>query len=316
MTPTRTASRAVFLGSSLLLATGSGAWGQTAPAPGPIVVAAIGSTDVLPFFYALREGAFARAGLDVTLQQTPSGVASVTAVVGGAAQIGFSNTLALCVAYGRGIPVELVAPGFRYDVRSPNVTMLVAAGGPVRTAKDLEGRVVAVTGLHDLMAVSTAAWLRRAGADASRVKFVEMPSTAMAAALEAKRVDAVTTYDPYVGLVQAAGGRVFAHPDDVIGGDFLAGGWFALRPWADGHRDELRRFAAVIHDSAGYTNAHWEELIPLISSYSKMSPDLLRTMGRPRVPPALTPALLQPIVDFAAANGELAHAFPAREMLP
>ena len=281
----------------------------------PLLVAPIGSTDMTPFFYALRQGMFERAGLDVTVQQVPSGAASTTAVVGGAVNIGFSNMLALSIARQKGIPVELIAPGVEYDTAAPNVALLVAAASPIKNAKNLEGKVVGVTGLHDLLAVATRAWLDKAGADSSQVKFVEMPPGTMSEALKSSRVDAVAVYEPFMGQIKAAGGRVIGKPYDAIGARFVNAAWFALGPWADRHRDAAIRFARVISQAAAYTNVHYDELIPLVSSFSKIAPETLAQMVHVRVPPSVTPALIQPVIDLSAKYHEIPAAFPAQEML-
>lgn len=307
--------RGLAASSALAGASAAAALAQQAPAPIPIVVAPIGSTDMTPFFYALRQGMFAKAGLDVTVTQAPSGAASTTAVVGGAAQIGFTNLLALSIAYERGIAVDLIAPGVQYDTAAPNVLLLVAADGPVHSAKDLEGRVVAVTGLHDLLAVATTAWIARAGADPAKVRYVEMPPSSMAGALAAQHVDAVAVYDPFMGAIVASGARVLGKPYDALGAPFVNAAWFALRPWADAHHDAALRFAEVIRRAAAYTNPHYDALIPLISSFSKIPPETLAKMVHVRVPTTFTAAQVQPVVDLAAKEHEIPNAFHAREMM-
>jgi ABC-type nitrate/sulfonate/bicarbonate transport system substrate-binding protein len=99
----------------------------------------------------------------------------MTAVVADAAQIGFSNVLALSIAHQRQIPVQLLAPGVEYDSNAPNVALLVARDSQITTAKQCENAVVAVTGLHDLLALATEAWLAKSGVDPGKVKFVEIP---------------------------------------------------------------------------------------------------------------------------------------------
>lgn len=68
---------------------------------------------------------FKAAGLAVTVQLAPSGSVSLLSIVGGAAQIGFVNTLTLTNARDNGIRIDAFAPGGEYDTDAPNARLLV-----------------------------------------------------------------------------------------------------------------------------------------------------------------------------------------------
>lgn len=307
--------RAVFVLLCALLAIGTVASAQTAPRTA-IVLAPIASTDMAEAFYAVQTGMFERAGLDVTIRQAPTGAAAMTAVVGGAAQVGYTNSLALATAHGKGIPVVLLSPGALYRTAIPHAVLLVPADSPLRTAKDLEGHTVAVAGLHDLLGISVVTWIDKNGADPSKVKFVEMPPSTMQAALEAKRIDAAASYEPFLSAaVHAGSAKVFAKPYDAIGLSFLTGAWFALGPWVNDHRAAAIAFAKVLDQSAQYVNGHYDELTPLISSFTKLSPETLHNMVKLYTPPGLKAADLQPVIDAAAKAHEIPAPFQAAQMI-
>src|SRR5579871_3093488 len=115
-----------------------------------IIVTATSPSDTLPFYYAVKNGLFEKAGIDVTVQPSTSGSASILAVVGGAAQFGYANNLSLGQAHLKGIPVTMVAPGGEYSAAAPYAKVLVLPDSGIASAKDLSGKTVAVTGLHDL----------------------------------------------------------------------------------------------------------------------------------------------------------------------
>jgi ABC-type nitrate/sulfonate/bicarbonate transport system substrate-binding protein len=137
----------------------------------------------------------------------------------------------------------------------------------------------------------------------------------MGEALRAGRVDAVAVYDPFMGSIAASDGRVLGRPYDAIGARFVNSAWFALKPWVDGHRDAALRFAKVMSQAAEYTNAHYEALIPLISSFSKIAPDTLAKMVRVQVPSSMPPELIQPVIDLSAGYHEIPASFRARAMM-
>jgi len=286
---------------------------QTAPTP--IVAAPNTAADQVVFYYAQQSGIFARAGLDVTAVAAPSGSASLLAVVAGTANVAFSNTLSLAVAHAKGIPIVLVAPGGLYDTNAPIVRALVTADSEVRSARDLVGRTISVAGLHDLLSLGAIAWLAQGGVAQDQVHFVEIPAGAMLAALQAKRTDAMVVYQPFDVAAINAGARVIAKPYDAIALVFQAGIWFASTAWANEHRDATRRFVAAMHESSVYVNAHFEELFPMISAFTKIDVDMLRKIPRPRFPPALSAALIQPVIDAAAKFHELSAPFRAQEMM-
>jgi NitT/TauT family transport system substrate-binding protein len=281
-----------------------------------IVVAPIASPDCAPVHYALQQGMFGAAGLDVSLVPAPSGAVAMTAVVGGAAQVAYSNILAMSIAYSKGIPVRLLAPGAQYRSTTPYVALLAPRDSTLRNASDLDGRTVAVGGLHDLLTVSVEAWLEKSGVDPTKVKFVEMPPSTMQAALEAKRVDAATTYEPFVSAAVNSGiAKVIARPLDAVGSGFLTGGWFALGPWVNDHRQGAMAFARVLDGASQYVNTHYDDLLPLMADISKLSPETLRHMVKLYVPPKLDPAAVQPVIDAAAHAKEITASFHASDMI-
>lgn len=280
-----------------------------------IVVSTTSPSDTLPFFYAVKNGLFEKAGLDVTVQPSPSGSASILAVVGGAAQLGYANNLSLGQAHLKGIPVTMVAPGGEYNSAAPFAKMLVLPDSGIATAKDLNGKTVAVTGLHDLLALSARAWLDKNGGDPGSVKFVEVPPATMLAALQQKRVDAIALFEPYVSAAEAAGAKAIGAPYDAVSTHFMTACWFGDADWIKDHRDVALRFARVINQAQAYTNPHYTELVPFIAEFSKVPVETLRKMPIVRVPNTMSAALVQPLIDTAARYKEISQAFPVRDMI-
>ena len=291
------------------VATGAGAQatGRTS-----IVVAPTTPVTMVAFYYALNQKMFEQAGLDVTVQAAPSGAASLTSVVAGATQIGWSNLLTLSIAHAKGVPIGVIAPASLHvtvpaDQWDPDGTIIVAGDSPVKTAKDLEGRIVAVSSLTDLYAISMSAWLEKAGVDPSKVKFVEIPQPAMLAAVTERRVDAATLAMPFQLAARTAGARSIGNQFDAIGANWITGAWVAAEPWLSQHRDAAIQFARVMRASAAYTNAHYDQLAPTIAAFTKMPEDLVRKMPHVQIPLSLRAAELQPIVNV----GTKYHVIPA-----
>jgi NitT/TauT family transport system substrate-binding protein len=278
---------------------------QTPRALVPINVSLTLVVDVLPFMYAQQQGLFSRAGLDVSYQLVRSGALALVAVTGGATNIGWSGMLQILTAFSKGAPLQLVGPGGEYLSSAPQTEIFVKADAPLRTPKDLEGRIVGVTGLHDQSAIGVRAWVDAAGGDSTKVQFVEVPFGTQIATLDARRVDAIVVFEPVRSAAYAAGERSLGRPFDAFAKRFQSGAYFASRAWIDQNRAAALRYGEVLRQSADYCNAHYDELIPLVSSYTKLPVDVIRAANRVHFAPTLVAADIQPLIDVAARYREM-----------
>ena len=282
----------------------------------PITIVMSPTVDATAFYYAMSKGMFEKEGLAITMKVVASGNLGIVAVVGGDAQVGFANCLSLSQAHQRGVPLQLIAGAGLYDTTAPIARIFVAADSPIRGANDLEDHVVAISGLHDLLALAVRAWLASQGADSTKIRFVELPPPAMLAALEAKRVDAISTFEPFSSDVAASGhARTLAYPYDAIAKQFNVTAWYAHGSWLASHRDAAVRYGRVIREAATYANAHLADMVPIVATASGMSLDVVGHALRAKVAPVVNPATLQPLIDVAAKFKELDAPFPARDML-
>jgi NitT/TauT family transport system substrate-binding protein len=203
----------------------------------------------------LNMGFFKKRGLDVAISVFNSGAAVAAAVVGGDVQIGNSNLLQLSEAYGHGIPLVLVAPAGVYDPRHPDALCVVAAGSPIVSPKDLNGKVVAGASVGGQDQLSLSALVDKSGGDSSTVKFVEIAQGEMVAALEAGRIAAAELSEPELS---AAGSRVRAigDPSAAVAPMVLETAWFTTRAWLEQNKDTARRFVAAIYEAGNWSMAN------------------------------------------------------------
>ena len=307
-------SRGSLLGSAGVAFIAAQANVLFAQAATKITVAPLSPPDVVTLYYGQQQGVFAKAGLDIDVTPMRNGSAAMAAVIGGAAQIAYGNILSLCQAHMRGLPLKLIAPGGSYDDRNADAKLLVTTDSAVTTPKDLAGGTIGVSAVHNLMTVAIAGWLDAAGVDSNGVHYVELSPGSMEAALQAKRVDAVAAYEPFLSDAVSHGARALGNPYDSIAKQFMVTGWFTAQPWADAHRADVLAFAAALNRMSRYTNAHHKELLPLISSFTRIPADTLDKMHFPYTPPALAAARIQPVIDAAAKYHEISKTFPAKDL--
>lgn len=301
-------NRASFLGMSA-----SALVAQTAPTA--LVVSPLTGPDDASLYYAQQQGWFRDAGLDVTIQPLTNGSAGMSAVVGGSVQIAFGNVLSLSDAHVKGVPITLIAPGSGYDSNAASILLLTGGSSTIHTARDLSGKTVAVPSLVDLISIAVRSWIDQNGGDSTQVHFIELAPGVMVAALQSQRVDAICVYDPFVSIAEGQGARVIAQPLDAIAPTFMVTVWFAYGPWATSHRDVVRSFVTVVQRGAAYVNGHRQELLPMISDYSRIPIETLRRMKVVPIPSTLATSLIQPVINAAAKYHAIPAAFPAKDMI-
>jgi NitT/TauT family transport system substrate-binding protein len=267
-------------------------------------------------FYAKEMGFFAKVGLDVQISPITSGPAIASAVAGGAADIGYSNLMSLAIAHGKGLPFVVVAPAGLYTSSAPTTLLMVSKSSAIRSAKDLDGKTVATNGLRNIGEYAPALWIDKNGGHSSTVKFVEMPFTEMAKALDAHRIDAAIIAEPSLteaerqGLVRELGDAYGA-----VANRFMIGGWFTTSRWVTEHPDVLRRFVAAIREADAWANKNPSMSAPIFAKYAKLDPEVAKRMTRSHFAETLTPGLIQPMIELAVKYKALGGTFPAEEMM-
>ena len=178
-------------------------------------------------FYAQDQGFYTRAGLDVQVQPFPNGAGVTTALTGNAIDVGITNPISLANAVEHGLPLAFFATAALYN--REEIALCVASDSPIRSAKDLEGKPVGTTAIRDTNSLTIVAWVDQNGGDSTKVQLVEIPFSAMAAAIRRGTVAAGSIAEPALSVALAQGGiRILAHHQDVYGKDFLVGA--ILRP--------------------------------------------------------------------------------------
>ena len=170
--------RSSFLTTAAGLAA-SAAWPRTAAAQTPLLdlrVAANANDTFASAYYAQDEGFFTRDGLNVDLQTISNGAAITAAVVGGTVDVGVAVPVTIAAAYLRGLPLVMIAAGALSISSVPNTRLCVASDSTLKTAKDFEGKTIAINALGVGLELAPFVWLTVNGADKSKVKLVNFHS--------------------------------------------------------------------------------------------------------------------------------------------
>lgn len=295
--------------------------GSTALRAAPLVtlkVAAIPGDIAAECWYAEDLGYFKDVGLDVQVLPITNGGAISAAVASGSIDIGYSNVITVAVAHEHGIPFEIIAPANLHVASAPTAGLLsVQAASPIRTAKDLEGKTVAVSGLNNIVHFAARAWIDSHDGDSTKVHFLELPLTEMAPALRSGRVDAAgldSLGDPDLGK-PGDSLRLLASTFNAVSPNFLPSMWFTTNSWIAAHPGEAKKFIAVIRRTAIWANAHHHESAEILAKHTKLTVDQLDGITRVTYGTILNSALIQPNIDVAARYGALEKSFSAEELI-
>jgi NitT/TauT family transport system substrate-binding protein len=285
------------------------------PAPVTMRIGATPVDDMPPLLYAMRTGMFAKAGIKVELTQMASGATIAAAVAGGALDAGKSSMIALIVGHVRAVPFTMIAPSSMW-VGSDTGGLLVGSSSNIRTAKDFSGKIVSAASLQDINVIAMLTWLDQNGGDSKAVKFVEMPTLAAPAALEAGRIDGATLFNPAFTEALAGGharniGPIF----NAVAKRFLLGAWFTTTGYVEKNRGVIERFSRVMADASTYVMAHPDETLDDIAALTKIDRNVLARMQRTTVGVTLNAADIQPVIDLAAKYKVIEKPFPASELI-
>jgi NitT/TauT family transport system substrate-binding protein len=268
--------------------------------------------------YAKDLGFFKKAGYEVEFTPITSGAAISAAVASGAVDIGFANVVSLSIAHDHGLPFTLLAPANLHVPTQVTAGILtVLKNGPIKSGKDLNGKVVAVNGLNNISSVSVQAWVDKNGGDWKSVKFAEMPFPQMPDAVRAGRIDAAS--------IDAANEQILAKPDgdlrrvanvfDAVGNHFAPSAWFTTNEWVTAHPAAAKAFIAVMAEAAAWGNANHTASAAILAKYINKTPAEIEAVTRAPYGTKMTPDLLQPSIDAAAKYGLIKAAFPAGELI-
>jgi len=270
--------------------------------------------DMTPVYYAIKNGLYQKAGIDLQIVPAMSGSTATTAVVSGAYPMGKTSPIASLVAHLRGFPIAILGNGPMWDAKNPFTLTMVANDSGITKASDLNGKTLASAGLNDLAQLGVMVWVDKNGGDIKSLKWVEIPNSAQAAAVIEHRVAACTMNEPAVTAAVATGKmHVFAAGFSAIAEHFPIGHYIAHADFYNANTELVRRWMRITYETAAYTNAHKAETAEMMADITKIQLPILQKMPRVNDATSTDPALLQPLIDVAAKFGYITRAFPARE---
>ncbi len=251
-------------------------------------------------------GIFQKYGFDLELIDLPNAQAQVVAAAGGALDCGMADMIQLAAPIEKGVQLAYFAGGSLYRSEAPQTLLCVAKDSPIKTAKDFEGQTIGVVALNSISSMSVTEWLKRGGADVSKVKIFELPFSTMVPGIVRGTVAGVFLAEPFVSGAKNDL-RILASTYDTIAKQFYIGAWFGPREWQTKNPELLRRLTAAIYDVQRWCNTHHDETAVTLARISKLDIEKIHAMARCTFATSLDPKQMQPVIDLAVKYGLLAN---------
>ncbi|MEU5341371.1 ABC transporter substrate-binding protein [Streptomyces sp. NPDC020766] len=270
-----------------------------------VKVGIIPIVDVAPLYLGDKKGFFSSRGIKLKMESAQGGAAIIPGVVSGQFQFGFSNTTSLMLAQTKGVPVKSVVNGAASNGKvGADVTgVAVKKNSSVKSAKDLAGKTVAVNTLQNIGDTTVRESVRKAGGDPSKVKFVEIPFDQMPAALDGGQVDAAWMGEPATTIAKAQGARVIASPFAETDPKLTVATYFTSAKVTRENPDLVKKFSEAMAESLTYASEHPDEARQILTSYTKISGDVLDKLILPSWPAEIDMASLEKLAALGEEDG-------------
>lgn len=225
-----------------------------------ITVAAIRGVDNAPLYVAAKDGAFARAGLDVTIRSYQSVAQELQALSKGGVDIAAGDYVDFFALVARsGHPyLSIVADG--YHAGPAVMEVLTYPGSGITAPQDLVNKTVGTpepqgvsrsgTKPYSLETLATQSVLTNDGVDPTKVVWKPMLTTDLITALSSHKVDAILVEEPYIFQAESRLGAI-AVLDSCSGAtaNLPLSGYFATSAFVHEHAPTLRAFRRVLQQA-------------------------------------------------------------------
>jgi NitT/TauT family transport system substrate-binding protein len=304
-------TRVVVGVAGLLLTRGLG-WAQTKSKLGYMKI-----VDNAAMFVAMEKGFFKAEGLELETLPLAGGAPIINGVVSGDLQFGWTNVISLYQARTEGFDFKLVAGGAtNVKAKKESHAIQVVKDSPIKSARDLEGKTVAVNTLNNIVHLMAMAWIDKNGGSSSKVKFVEVPFPQMEATLSAGKVDAISVHEPFATAALEKGGtRVLAQPWGEVLPKFLIASWFASEKWLTKNKGTGQAFVRAIGRGIDAIQSDSEASRAAMVKWAGLNPELASKIGLPIFEKGVSEKDLQATIDLTVKYKLIPKAFNAREVI-
>jgi NitT/TauT family transport system substrate-binding protein len=272
-----------------------------------ITVAALPLVDTAGLHIAVQQRFFEAEGLRVRIKPVAQSIQALPALKTGQVDvIAGGNYVTFLQANEQGtLNLRILAPGAAVAPRFMSV--LTMPNSPIKQAKDLEGKTVAVNILNNIQSLSLNAILRADNVDPAKVKYRAVPFPQMGATLQKGQIDAVHVAEPFgTDLIRRLHARVVV---DGGSGSAVAAlpvsGYLSTQRFVDRDPKAAAAFQRAIEKAQRLATSDRKKVDQVLPTFARLDPQTAASLNLPGYPSSLDPAQLQRLADLMLQNGLL-----------
>jgi NitT/TauT family transport system substrate-binding protein len=258
-------------------------------------------------FLGEQNGTFTKAGLMVKNQVISAGTNAVPQLLNGSMQFGVVDLPTAIIATQQGVGISVVAPiAVGSSTERGFGGVIARKGSAIKKPTDLVGKTVAVNQLNGTSQTLVTAALKKLGADAAKVHYVEIAPEQTIGALESGRVDAAVTGEPLISIALGMGmSYVLNQEKDTVAGTatFV---FVASKRYISSHPAVVAAFAEAINQANVAANSDAAAVKQIMIKQDKVPAALAPMIVAPTFgTAAVSEKDVQTTIDLMVANGQL-----------
>lgn len=270
--------------------------------------------DVAALYLGEEKGFFEEAGIDLEINIGASGSALLPSVVSGEYDFAFSNMVSLLQARSQGLDVQIIASGSSSTgEEGADVTMIHS---DEFTAGELEGKTVSVNARGNLLEMLGRVGIDAAGADSSKVNFIELPFAEAIAALESGKIDAMVGAEPFGTAAIEAGYPVISSPYLEMSGDsMMTSAYYTSGEQLEADPELFAALTEAIDKSLEYAQEHPDEVRAQLGKFTQLDEQVAASMILPSYSSAVSEDAVAIFSDFAVKYGLITEPIEAADLI-
>ena len=192
--------------------TATDAQGETNKDLKAVTIGLFPSSAVGAIQLGIDKGYFEEEGIDLEMLLGQGSAAQLPSLSSGSLEFMLASPTTPLVANLKGLDVKIVS-GYarnRPEKVDDSVAVLVGKGSSIKSAKDLEGKTVAINALGSIGDIGIREAVSLDGGDPSKVNFVQLGFSEVSAQLESGDIDAGMAGPPFMQQIIGEGGEVIS----------------------------------------------------------------------------------------------------------
>jgi NitT/TauT family transport system substrate-binding protein len=272
--------------------------------------------DCSQLFVAYEKGFFKDEGINVKIKEFQGGPQILEALGGQKLEIGFSNLISLILANEKGINFRAITGGPVEEVDHVENAILVLNSSGINSAKDLEGKKIAVNSKKNIIELMVREYLSKNGVDSSKVEIVEMKFPQMQAALVSKQIDAMANIEPYVTLGKKDTSiKVLSYYFTDVIPRLEISSYNANLAWLNNNKELAEKFKNAMSTATKFCNENPDEVKNVLLKYAKGNPAILKEAVLPSFTKELSQYNLQVLIEKMLKNQWLSKPINSKDLI-